>query len=334
MSAPAVTVLLPVFNGAKHLRAAIESVRRQSFVDFELLVIDDGSTDETAEILGAGADPRIRVVRNDANRGLVFSLNRGLDEARGEWIARQDADDISAPGRLAAQMAFARGNPAVPLVGSDAWLVNETGRWAGRWRTGGHADLVAWDLCFRTPFAHGSALFRRRIARERLGGYRDLPACEDLDLWARVAAEFPVVTLRQPLVKYRLHGGSIMASAHRDSARQAAVRSVLRAHVMAVAPGLDAASGGILAQAWTRDGGAEDWDAYFEALERLKPGFFRGRRTAPGFARILIDQHYTLFYRARRAGRAGEFLRALARRDRASFARLPWLRIAAAAFRG
>jgi glycosyltransferase involved in cell wall biosynthesis len=326
MSAPAVTVLMPVFNAEKHLRQSLESVLRQRFCDFELLAIDDGSSDSSAGILAGFGDPRIRILRNEKNIGLVATLNRGLEEARGDWIARQDADDVSAPGRLAAQMAFVRGNPAVPLVGSDALLIDAGGRSCGRWRTGGHADLVAWDLCFRAPFAHSSALFRRSII-QRVGGYRDLRACEDLDLWGRIAADFPVVTLRQPLVKYRLHGESIMAGAERDAARCWDVKATLERHLAQVAPGLDRDACERIAAAWS-EGRVSEWPAYFDAVKSLELCFSRGRRKPPGFARVLADEHYSLWYRT---GRPGACLQALAAKQPDLIPSMPWLRMAACA---
>jgi len=325
MNSPAVTVLMPVFNAARHLRESAASVLRQSFCDFELLAIDDGSTDESVEILASLGDPRVRVLRNERNLGLVPTLNRGLSEARGEWIARQDADDISAPGRLASQMSFARGNPAVPLIGSDALLIDDADRPCGRWRTAAHVDLVAWELCFRAPFAHTSALFRRSIVNERLGGYRDMRACEDLDLWARVATEFPVVTLRQPLVKYRLHGASIMAGSADDSARVNAVRGVLERHMASMAPGLGQSERALIASAWSGEA-LPEWPAYFEAVKMLELNFSRGRRKPPGFSRVLADEHYSLWFRA---GRPMEFLAALAKSEPRLFARMPWPRMAA-----
>jgi glycosyltransferase involved in cell wall biosynthesis len=329
MSAPEVTVLLPVFNGARHLREAVSSVLGQRFTDFELLVVDDGSTDDTPAILASFEDSRLRVVRNDANLGLVATLNRGLSEARGEWIARQDADDVSTPGRLAAQMEFVRGNPSVPVVGSDAWLVGSEGRFCGRWRTGGHADLVAWDLCFRAPFAHASALFRRSIVGERFGGYREVRACEDLELWSRVAAEFPIVTLREPLVKYRLHDGSIMAATATDLKRMDAVKQILKRTMQKVSPGLGAAELEGIAAVWS-GGKPASWRAYFEAVRELELGFLRGRRKPPGFDRLVAEQHYALFFREKR--QRGLFLKALAATDRGILLRLPWARMLLAAW--
>ncbi len=332
MSGPAVTVLLPVFNGARHLRESVASILRQRFCDFELLAIDDGSTDDSAALLFSFADPRVRVLRNEKNLGLVATLNRGLAEARGEWIARQDADDISAPGRLAAQMAFVRGNPSVPLIGSDAWLINDGGRFCGRWRTGGHADLVSWDLCFRAPFAHGSALFRRDLVRERFSGYRDLHACEDLDLWSRVAAEFPVVTLRAPLVKYRLHDASMMAAAATDEARLGEVRTILKDHMAGVAPGLDRSERECIAEVWSGRRPA-NWRRYFDAVRMLELGFLRGRRKPPGWTRLVAEQHYALYFQEKRTDGGGAFLKALSKGNFGMILRLPWLRMLAAGLR-
>jgi hypothetical protein len=227
-------------------------------------------------------------------------------------------------------MAFARGNPAVPLVGSDAWLIDSNGFPKGRWRTGGHADLVGWDLCFRAPFAHGSALFRRSVVRDRMGGYHELRACEDLDLWARVAEEFPIVTLREPLMKYRLHEGSIMTAAAKDRVRGKAVHDILLRRMQFVAPGLGKSERECIASVW--DGGKPgNWRAYFEAVQSLELGYLRGRGRVPGFDRMIAEQHYALFFRERRHRRV--LFKELIAVDRRRIFQMPWLRMLAAMFR-
>jgi hypothetical protein len=181
-------------------------------------------------------------------------------------------------------------------------------------------------MCFRAPFAHSSAVFRRSIV-QRIGGYRDLRACEDLDLWGRIAADFPVVTLRQPLVKYRLHGESIMAGAGQDAVRQRDVKSTLERHIMQVAPGFAADARERLATAWSA-GQVSDWIAYFDAVKSLELCFSRGRRKPPGFARVLADEHYSLWHRT---GRPAACLRALAAIQPDLIPSMPWLRMAACA---
>src|ERR1700722_2036753 len=121
--APRLSVLMPVFNGGRFLAAAVESILKQSLRDFELIAIDDGSTDQSASLLSqlAGSDDRIRVIRQ-ANAGIVTALNRALELARGEYIARMDADDAALPSRLARQAAFLDGHPDVAVVGSAITL--------------------------------------------------------------------------------------------------------------------------------------------------------------------------------------------------------------------
>jgi glycosyltransferase involved in cell wall biosynthesis len=132
ISDPQVTVLLCVWNGEPHLKAAVDSILAQTFHDFEFLIIDDASTDGTPKFLASLTDPRVRVVRNETNLGLTRSLNRGLKLARGELIARQDADDWSTPDRLELQLPFLRANPPVVAVGAQAQLIDGNGGDLGR----------------------------------------------------------------------------------------------------------------------------------------------------------------------------------------------------------
>ena len=127
-ASPQVTVLLPVRNGSVHLAAALESIFAQTFTDFELLVIDDGSTDRSPEILRRVRDPRLRVVTHAKNVGLVATLNEALEIGRGEFFARQDHDDISLPQRLQKQVDFLRAHPDYVLVGTEAIQMDAQGR--------------------------------------------------------------------------------------------------------------------------------------------------------------------------------------------------------------
>lgn len=323
-----VTVLMPVFNGERHISNAIRSVLNQTFREFELLVVDDGSTDSTVSLVKAVADPRLRLIRNPENLGLVATLNRGLDEALGTFVARLDADDLMAASRLAEQVSFLRGNPSVPLVGSDARLIDENDRWCGRWRTARGSDWIRWDCAFRTPFAHSSVMFRRCLIRERFGGYQNHRACEDLDLWGRVAAEFPVTSLSSPLVSYRLHRASVMGieNAGAGRGRIEAEYEVLLRNQRTLAPGSSLEVSERLAGVWSGRDANPDWSSYFDAMKDVELGFLRGR-PAPGvFRRLVADQHYMLACRLDAAGRIA-FLTALWRCDRTAFLRLPWMRL-------
>jgi glycosyltransferase involved in cell wall biosynthesis len=205
---PRVTVLLAVKDGLPWLREAIESVLSQTFGDFELLLVDDGSTDGTADVAEAYGDQRIRVLRNERNLGQVPSLNRGLREARGEYVARLDADDVCLPDRLQRQLAVLDADPSVALVGTWMDVVDERGRlWA---RLRGHVrdypEFLFAILADRYPWGHPSLMFRRDSVLE-LGGYDEtLAPSEDKDLYRRLAlARHGARGLEEPLVRYRRH---------------------------------------------------------------------------------------------------------------------------------
>jgi glycosyltransferase involved in cell wall biosynthesis len=133
-SYPKVSVVMSVYNGEKYLCEAIDSILNQTFENFEFLIVNDGSTDRTLEILQSYRDPRIKVINNERNIGLTASLNKGLKIAKGEYVARMDADDVSFPHRLEQQKAFLDRNPRVAMVGSWAEVIDESGKTQETWR--------------------------------------------------------------------------------------------------------------------------------------------------------------------------------------------------------
>jgi Glycosyl transferase family 2 len=211
-TAPRVTVLMTVFNGERHLREAIDSVLGQSFGDFELLVVDDGSTDGTAGVLGAITDPRVRITRNATNIGLTRSLNSGLALARGMLIARHDADDVSEPDRLARQVAFLDANPDVALVGAAYRKIDERGAVLGDRMLPVDYDRIRWVLHFYCPFVHSAVVFRAAVVRA-MGDYDDaFVYAQDYDLWSRLAVAHRVANLPDSLVRYRMGTTTLTAT--------------------------------------------------------------------------------------------------------------------------
>jgi glycosyltransferase involved in cell wall biosynthesis len=210
MKAPLVSVLLPVYNRADSVGEAVASILRQTFRDFELIAINDGSTeDDTASVLDALArasgDDRLRVVHLDRNRGLAGALNHGISLARGRYIARQDDDDVSLPGRLEAQVRFLEANPRCALLGTRADI------WIGAAPTGRHHDhpsdnaTLQFDLLTGNPFVHSSVMIRRSVL-DTVGVYSTDPARqppEDYELWSRIARQFEIANLPERLVIYR-----------------------------------------------------------------------------------------------------------------------------------
>jgi hypothetical protein len=205
--------VIAVYDGERYIGAAIDSVLGQSFRDFELLVVDDGSTDRTAEIVRERRDPRLRVISNERNLGLSRSLNRGLCEARGELVARLDADDLCVPDRLRRQVAFMDANPDVALAGS--WYVEmaaDGAIGARRQLPTDHWDL-RWQLCFYCPFVHSAVLWRRRTIADEVGQYDErLTYSMDYDLWRRIAQRCRVANLPEYLVLLRVHAASMTAT--------------------------------------------------------------------------------------------------------------------------
>jgi len=191
---PFVSILMPVRNEEKFLKAAIASIKAQTFNEWELVAVDDGSTDGTAKILAAAAaDGRIKVLRN-SGRGLVSALNQGLATCRGLFIARMDGDDISHPERLAKQLKVFAGNPATGLVASSFCHFPRSGLKLGmlayeQWQNSltSHERIMT-DLFVESPFVHPGVMFRKKIT-DQLGGYRDMGWAEDYDLWLRMAGD-------------------------------------------------------------------------------------------------------------------------------------------------
>jgi glycosyltransferase involved in cell wall biosynthesis len=218
---PKVTVLLPVYNAAPFLREAIDSILAQAFTDFELLAIDDGSTDGSGAILASYTDARLRVVRHSENRGLIATLNEGLELATGEYVARMDADDISLPTRLSRQVAFMDSHPDVGLSGAWAKQIGEGNRLMAKPLT---HDAIRCDLLFDSAFIHPLVIFRRALLIKHDLRYGDFRHAEDLHLWREAAALFSVANLPDVLLHYRMHSSSVTG----DSANQAAITESLR----------------------------------------------------------------------------------------------------------
>lgn len=213
MTAPKVTVLMSVLNGEDYLRPAIDSVLEQTFTDFEFLIIDNASTDGTANIIASYEDDRIRCVRNDDVLTLTESLNKGLKLARGDYIARLDADDIAMPERFAKQAAFLDSHPEVALVASAATDFGNGVPFPGKLGlvpAADHETLMA-ELAQASIVSHSSIMFRRREVRN-IGDYpADYTYCMDYLLYFRLARQCRLAALSEPLVAIRSHAAQITA---------------------------------------------------------------------------------------------------------------------------
>ncbi len=204
-----VTVLMPVYNGALHIKEAIDSVLAQTFTEFELLIVNDGSTDDTAAIVRQYSDPRI-VLLERANGGVSAALNTGLAAARGKYIARFDADDVCYPVRLGVQVNFLESNPDYVMVGSDADYMTEEGEYIHTFRNVGYTDAdIRESLAIHCSFIHSSVMYRREVVLS-LGGYEvKAHTFEDYFLWTKLIHQGKVCNLPQPLIKVRFNTASV-----------------------------------------------------------------------------------------------------------------------------
>jgi hypothetical protein len=201
---PRVTVLMPVYNGEEFLREAVESILGQTFPDFELLVINDGSTDGSAEILRNMSDPRMRLVHNERNMGLIATLNRGFELAQGEYLARMDCDDVSRPERLARQVDYLDRNRAIGLCGAWFRKFGPGGDKVVRWET--EPEGVRASMLFASSVAHPTVMLRREAFVSRQLRYDpEFPHAEDYDLWARAMSFMDMANLPEVLLDYRVH---------------------------------------------------------------------------------------------------------------------------------
>lgn len=208
---PQVSVVLPVWNGEQYLSEAIGSILAQSFEDFELIVVDDGSTDSTPGIISSFRDSRLHPIRLP-HLGLVAALNAGIDQAQAEWIARQDADDVSHPDRLQKQWAAIQRCPTAVLSHTGVDIIEGESK---RRLPGVFPKSQAWLallLCTHNPITHSSVLFKKSAAQS-VAGYRgaDYPA-EDYALWGRLLEVGTIVGTAEPLLTFRIHPSSVSRS--------------------------------------------------------------------------------------------------------------------------
>ena len=212
MNNPPVTVLMSVYNGARYLGEAIDSILGQTYRDFEFLIIDDGSTDDSVDIINAYDDPRIRLQQH-SNRGLAESLRQGIIDSRGDIIVRADQDDISHYRRFEEQVTYLDQTGSVGLVRTLLEIINANGTTVNGCT--GETSLVTsaprWWFLWRNIGSHSSAAIRKSVLLEHNLNYRSgMDGVEDFDLWSRMLCHTGFGVIDKPLVKYRVHPTSLM----------------------------------------------------------------------------------------------------------------------------
>jgi glycosyltransferase involved in cell wall biosynthesis len=219
MTTPAVSIVMPFFNPGAYLAEAIDSMLAQDFTDFELLLLNDGSTDDSEALVRRYHDPRIRYLPSDRNRGLVFTLNRGLDEARAPLIARMDGDDIALPQRLRLQVDYMHAHPEADLVAAFVELMDAQGKSMGYWKeehSHSQPEDIKSYLTTNNCIAHPTVLAKATVIRS-LRYRAEQGDAEDYDLWLRwVSAGYSIHKLETVLLRHRILPGSFTRQRQRN----------------------------------------------------------------------------------------------------------------------
>lgn len=212
VNAPVISVVMSVYNGQKYLRESIESILNQTYKNFEFIIINDGSTDSSGEIVLSYDDPRICLIDNKENMGLTPSLNKAIRLSRCEYIARQDADDISLAKRLEKQLDYMKSHPQVAVVGCFGNVFNTDGivGAAGDLRLSG--KIINRRLAKKNLLVHGSVMMRK-TPLAKVGYYREFfRHSQDYDLWLRLSEHFDLAILPEFLYQYRITADAISVS--------------------------------------------------------------------------------------------------------------------------
>ena len=205
---PKVSVLMPVYNAEKYLHAAIDSILSQTFADWELIIINDGSTDKSEAIITGYSDDRINYVRNETNLGLIRTLNKGITLCKGKYIARMDADDISLPERLRKQVNFLDNNPEYLMCGTNAAVIDNQNNKIGKIHNFTDNNFLKIHLLFSVPFVHPSTMIPREILEAN--PYNEMyKHVEDYELWCRISDQGKIANLKNDLFEYRWHDTNV-----------------------------------------------------------------------------------------------------------------------------
>lgn len=230
-TSPKVTVLMPVFNGEKHLREAIDSILLQTFTDFELLIINDGSSDSSESIIRSYSDSRIRLINNSSNMSLIYTLNTGISLATGEYIARMDSDDICHPLRFAKQVEFLDNNHDYAMVAAKVRLIDSSSRETGVWLDDCRITLRS-EILNQLPnancIAHPTVMIRTDVIRKFEYDPEQLHS-EDYDLWLRMASAGCVIgKIDDFLLYYRIHDESVTVMSNAQNSHIKNIRTKVK----------------------------------------------------------------------------------------------------------
>ena len=210
MKLPKLTILMPVYNGAVYLAETLDSIFAQTYREFELLIVNDCSTDDSLEIIRSYDDYRVKIIKNVENLGQTKSLNKGIKLAHGEYIAVHDQDDISLPERLTRQIAFLDCNKHIPIVGTLGEEIDEAGNTLIKYDLPIDSESIFLSLLLDcSPFIHSSMMFRKNVILNEFKGYNeDYRFFQDYELWSRVSVKYELANINSNCVQHRVHSSA------------------------------------------------------------------------------------------------------------------------------
>lgn len=229
---PKVTVLMPVYNAEKYLKEAIDSILNQTFKDFEFLIINDGSIDKSVDIIESYNDFRIKLIHNDQNRGIIHTLNKGLELAQGKYIARMDADDISLPNRLDKQVDFMEQNKEIGIAGTYIRVFNGKFSYKGQ-KLFTKSKKIKEGLMFRNLLMHPSIVMRKSMLEEYSLKYNKRHKhLEDYGLWVEASNHMKLANIPKHLLKYRNNPNSITKLADKKKKERIYYHSIIFSNIL------------------------------------------------------------------------------------------------------
>tara|TARA_Y100001958_G_C21248503_1_gene581337 strand:- start:9065 stop:10063 length:999 start_codon:yes stop_codon:yes gene_type:complete len=205
---PLISVIMSVYNGEKYIKESIDSILQQTYKNFEFIIVDDRSDDNTEHILTSFTDTRVKLIKNSRRIGQAMSLNKAIIQSKGKYIARQDHDDISVINRLMNQVRFMEKNPKIGLLGSNGILINEQSDEIKGYDVPSDCLKIKWTLLFRNQFLHSSVMIRSSILQKFKLLYVDYKFSQDFDLWSKFASLSCLKNINENLIKIRKHTGS------------------------------------------------------------------------------------------------------------------------------
>ena len=224
MTPPTLSVVMSIYNGEAYLAEAIQSILDQTYRDFELIIVSEyGTSDRSLDVIASFHDPRIVHIHNDEKLGLVRSLNKGMSNVQGQYIARMDGDDVCQKKRFELQIDYLERHPEVAVVGSAVTFIDDSGVHFSAHKYPDRPSVVRWNMFFSSPLANSSVMLRSQILSV-VGLYDErTPIGEDYSLWLRVLVVSDIANIRKALLNYRVHGGNI-SLARKDEGRVIANR--------------------------------------------------------------------------------------------------------------